>query len=168
MDSSCELSRSIVGGVACNNVLPGGVFARWRPILTGGKSASLWDVAGPGKIMQIFEASKGKIEGISFSPDGTRVATGDEIGNPVVEFDNHCPNCSSPVIGAGDREWIAFTPEGSFDASKSGAGLISVLRGNEKISLEKVWAVLHWPELVREKLVGGPGGKVKAAAAAIL
>ncbi len=69
------------------------------------------------------------------------------------------------LVGAGDGEWVALTPEGFFDDSRNGKKLFNVFWGAKLVSLDDLEYKLHRSDLVREKLAGDPQGKVKAAAA---
>jgi WD40 repeat protein len=67
------------------------------------------------------------------------------------------------LVAEPSGEWIAFTPEGFFDAGGR-INKIGVVRGLEAHSIDTLYDALHRPDLVAEKLAGDPQGKVKAAA----
>ena len=117
----------------------------------------LWDVAS-GKLLRAIDERD--CERVAFSPDGARLLSGSSDGLVKV-WKADTAELLATLIHGRDGEWIAFTPEGFFDASKNGARLLSVVRGLEVLSSGR----LRRPDLVREKLAGDASGKVKAEAA---
>jgi WD40 repeat protein len=109
------------------------------------------------------------LSGISaavLSPDGKRLLTGDAEG-PARLWDIASGQLLATFIGALNGEWIAYTPEGFFDASANGADLILVYQRGKWIPMDRAYTALHRPDLLQAKIAGDPDGKVKASAAAL-
>ena len=105
---------------------------------------------------------RGSVVSAAFSPDGARlVSTGDDKVTKVWKADTG----ELLVTLIEDDEWIAFTPEGFYAASPAGGRLLSLVKGLRVLDPRQAHAILHRPELVREKLAGDPRGTVRAAAA---
>ena len=70
-----------------------------------------------------------------------------------------------------DESWMSLTPEGFFEASSPQAlDNIRIVRAldvcsTDRTMRDRLYDILHRPDLVQEKLAGDPKGKVKAAAA---
>jgi WD40 repeat protein len=99
------------------------------------------------------------------SPDERRILTGS--GGVMRLWNTDTGELLATFIGASDGEWITYTPEGFFDASKDGAKLILVYQNDAWIPMERAYDTLHRPDLLQQKLAGDPDGKVKAAAASL-
>lgn len=105
----------------------------------------------------------GDIWSLSLTPDGSRLLTGGQDGTTRV-WDMATLTELTTHVSIG-KEWLTITPEGFFDASPNGARLISIVQGMQLYAIDQFYQQLYRPDLVREKLVGDPQGKVRAAAA---
>lgn len=126
-------------------------------------NVELWDAA-TGKLQRTLQGHAGDVGSVAFSPDGARVLSGS--GDSTIRlWKTATGELLVSLLTAPDGEWLAITPEGFFDASEKGAGILSVVRGFEVHSIDQVYQSLYRPDLVREKLAGDPQEKVKEAAA---
>jgi len=81
-------------------------------------------------------------------------------------FDEKSGNLAADLAIYDDGEWLMKTPEGFFDGSQGGRARVVVRTGSmQAVSIDSFYDALYRPDLVREKLVGDPNGKVKLAAA---
>jgi WD40 repeat protein len=134
-----------------------------RRVLSGDKAGTLtvWEV-GTGSVVRSIRAHEGTVISAAFSPDGTRlVSTGNDRVTKIWKLETG--ELLATLVE--DGEWIAFTPEGFYEASPAGARLLSVVKGMRLVEPNDVRNILHRPDLVKEKLAGDPAGAVQAAAA---
>lgn len=134
------------------------------------RTIRIWD-AGTKALLHSFDAAPGRQlsgDGASpwamFSPDGKRVVSTTDDGTLRL-WDTESRALLATFIAASDGEWIVFTPEGFFDGSAEGTGLVSAMRGAETVPPDRVRALLHRPDLVQQKIAGDPSGTVRAEAA---
>ena len=127
------------------------------------RTVRLWDAAS-GQLIRSFEGHSGWVNSVAFSPDGKRLFSGS--GDSTVRIWNTATGQPlASLFASRSGEWLAITPEGFFDASAKGADMLSIVRGLEVFSIDQFYQVLYRPDLVREKLLGDPGSKVRDAAA---
>ncbi|MGD9923644.1 MAG: caspase family protein [Pseudorhodoplanes sp.] len=132
--------------------------------VTGGMDSSvkLWDSTS-GRLLRTFEGHKGWVSGVGLSPDGRRILSASWDGTARI-WNAATGELLATFVGKGDDEWLVMTPEGFFNASERGAGLVSVVQGLSVWSTEQFYQSLYRPDLVREKLAGDPRGLVRQAA----
>ena len=127
------------------------------------RTVRLWDAAS-GQLVRGFEGHSGWVNSVAFSPDGKRLFSGS--GDSTVRIWNTATGQPlASLFASRSGEWMAITPEGFFDVSAKGADMLSIVRGLEVFSIDQFYQVLYRPDLVREKLLGDPGSKVRDAAA---
>jgi len=127
---------------------------------------SLWDVT-TGKLIRTFEGHTAQVTSLAVSRDGRRIISGSRDGTTRV-WDPGGDLLATLVVRE-QGAWLAVTPEGFFDAPAQDAatGVLSVVSGLDTFGIGGLPSVLYRPDLVREKLGGDPGGKVKTAATSI-
>jgi WD40 repeat protein len=163
----------------------GGLFLL-KPIeFETGTELALWDVA-TGRLLHTLAGHAAGTAAAAFSSDGRRVYSGGLDGTLKV-WDAKAGTELATLLATGGEaitvpserlfvapatdllasgEWVTVTPEGFFDASARGAGMLSIVRGLKISAVDAdAYQILHRPDLVRAKLAGDPDGKVKAAAA---
>jgi WD40 repeat protein len=161
-----QLVRSWDGPAKPNSLvfLPDGKRA-----ISAGEEASfsLWDVT-TGKLIRNFEGHAAQVTSLGVSRDGRRIYSGGRDGTTRM-WDTDSGALLASLILREQGRWLAVTPEGFFDApaADAGNGVLSVVHGLDSSSADKLLLTLYRPDLVREKLSGDPGGKVKKAAAGL-
>jgi len=131
---------------------------------SGDGTVKLWDIAS-GNELSTFTGHSGKVESVAFSSDGRVVLSGGDDGS-IRLWDKATGQMLTRSMSYRDGSWLTITPEGFFDASSPKATEnFSVVRGLDVCSTDRVYSILHRPDLVREKMAGDPDSKVKAAAA---
>ena len=123
--------------------------------------------ANSGEVIREFLGHQNGIRSVAFSRDGTRMLSG---GNDFVAklWSANSGELLATFFTTGDGAWIAFTPEGFFDASEAGMKLVSFVSGLNVLAPDRVEKILHRPDLLRLKLAGDPQGRVKEEAAKIV
>jgi WD40 repeat protein len=111
--------------------------------------------------------SQGGVKGIAVSPDGKRILAGSRDGAMRL-WSKDSGELLATFIAVESGEWIAYTPEGFFDASKDGTNMVLINRSGAWIPIDRATKVLHRPDVLQEKLGGDPDGKVKAASGNIV
>ena len=84
----------------------------------------LWDLA-TGQLLRTFEGHSGFVPSVAFSPDGVRVLSGSADGTMKL-YKLETGDLVATLVGAGDGEWVALTPEGFFDDLRNGNKLFDV------------------------------------------
>ena len=129
------------------------------------KTLKLWDAAS-GQMIRTFEGHSGWVTSVAFSPDGTRVLSGSSDSTARIWSTASGQHLAS-LSGSSDGGWLTITPEGFFDASAKGAGILTIVRGLDLTTIDQVHQSLFNPDLVRESLAGDPNGEVRDAAKVI-
>ncbi len=129
---------------------------------SGDGTVKLWDTAA-GQLIRSFEGHSSSVRSVAFSPDEKRVISGSYDTTTRI-WNAETGEQLALLMTAKEGEWLAITPEGFFDASANGAEMLTVVRGLEVFGIDQFYQVLYRPDLVREKLAGDPGGKVRDAA----
>lgn len=112
----------------------------------------LWEVA-TGRQVWAFQGYSGAVKFVRFSPDGRRTLSGHFNGSiKILNAADGREICMMAKFR--DGEWIAFTPEGYFNASKNGPAYISVRKGNSVFGLDQFYDIFYRPDIVEAKLRG--------------
>jgi Caspase domain/WD domain, G-beta repeat len=126
------------------------------------KTVRLWE-ASSGSLIHTFEGHFGWVNSVAFSADGARILSGSN--DTAVRIWSTASGQPLAMLFAGESgEWLTMTPEGFFNASAKGAGMLSIVRGLEVTTIDQVHQSLFNPDLVRESLAGDPSGEVRDAA----
>jgi WD40 repeat protein len=132
-------------------------------ILSGSadKTLKLWDVSS-GRNVRTMRAHIDRVFAVTYSLQGrTFVSAG--MDKTIRHWSGDGELLATSLADGG--QWMTITPEGFFDASESGAQMLTAVRGLEAFSIDQFYQVLYRPDLVREKLAGDPRGLVREAAA---
>ncbi len=125
----------------------------------------LWDAA-TGKELRSFSGHTGAVSSVAFSPDGRFALSGSGDGTARI-WDAGNGQELARMMATPDGEWLTITPDGFFSASHRDTDMLSIVRGVEATTIGQVHQSLFNPDLVREALVGDPGGEVRRAAEAV-
>jgi WD40 repeat protein len=129
-----------------------------------GNRILVWDLEA-GRALRTFAGTGAAILGLAFAPDKIHLLSVDEAG--VLNYwDPNTGTLLASVFTFPNDEWLIITPEGFFDASSEQVGRsLNLAKGFDVTATGRAYDQLHQPDLVKAKLAGDPGGKVKAAAA---
>lgn len=121
------------------------------------------DIAS-GRYLRTLAGHKSSVSSVRMiTPDRLVSTSGD---GSVNLWDSRTGSLLASTFFFSATDWLTITPEGFFDiSSPKAARYLSLVRGLDVSSVDQVYNVLYRPDLVREKLAGDAGGKVKAAAA---
>jgi WD40 repeat protein len=140
-----------------------------RLVISGGSFGVLASYnTQTGKKEKEFIGHTGDVWGVAVSPDGRLLVSGSDdqtirlwevaTGNPLMT-----------LFYGTDQEWVAWTPEGFFASSTSGAKYVGyhLNRGEDQpadyVSVDQLYALFYRPDLVSQKIKGDPDHKVEAA-----
>jgi len=127
-----------------------------------GGNVGIWELPS-GRLVRSLDAPLGSEE-LGFSPDRKRLLIARfgsahiwnlETGKELVELDTFP-----------DGEWIAFTPEGYFNASPKGDRYVKVRIGNSIYSIDQWRATFNKPKVVEAALATGDTARAVASIAA--
>ncbi len=129
------------------------------------QTMKLWELS-TGQELRSFSGHAGKVRSVTFSPDGRFALSGSEDGTARI-WNVEKGQELARMLASLDGEWLTITPRGLFTASHRDTDMLALVRGLEATTIGQVHQSLFNPDLVREALVGDPGGEVKRAAEVI-
>ena len=116
--------------------------------------------AGTGEKLKKFIGHTGVVWGVAVSPDSRYLVSGSS-DQTVKIWEIETGKLLLTIFHGTDNEWVAWTPEGFFDASPNGAKYIGyhINRGEDKaadyVKVDQVYDLFYRPDLVAKKLEGG-------------
>ncbi len=113
--------------------------------LTG--DLDIWNTE-TGERLHHYIAHSGPINNICFLPSGRHVATGGDDGTVRIW---NIDNGQSITMVAWDNEWIAYTPDGYFDASRKGGNLIAGVDGVQSYRVDQLAFRFNRPDILLER-----------------
>jgi hypothetical protein len=90
---------------------------------------------------------------VAFSPDGKTILSGSQDTTTRI-WDVETGKEIAQLIGFTDGEWLAFTPEGYYNASPKGAQHINVRVGDTVTGIDAYRSTFYKPALVEARLSG--------------
>jgi WD40 repeat protein/uncharacterized caspase-like protein len=157
-------SGRLVHSFEANEIIPAVSFSPdGLKAASGGHLIKLWDIKS-GRLLQSLNDHSGLIQRISFSPDRQALIAASYDGTARI-WDLKTGDLLLTMAFFDAGEWIRFTPEGFFDASRNAGYSVSIARELAVYSVDQFYDALHRPDLVQAKLAGDPQGKVREAAA---
>lgn len=106
----------------------------------------LWDVT-TGEV-KVLQGHHDKIEDLDFSPDGKfLVSTGYDA---TIRIWNVETGEGFGIVNQGE-EWISFTKEGFFDASRGGGQMINMVKGIDAFGIDQFSASRNRPDIILQK-----------------
>ena len=116
-----------------------------------------------GRVVASLRGNPQGIVSLTFSADDRRIVTASD-DNSFRLWEASSGALVATFYARGDGEWIVITPEGFFNASESGAKILTLVNGSDPYSIDQFYQALYRPDLVREKLAGDQRGLVREAA----
>ncbi|MBN2255097.1 MAG: caspase family protein [Deltaproteobacteria bacterium] len=134
-----------------------------KSILTAGTDGKLklWDMKS-GKELKTFNGHEGMIYSIDFSRDGRLITSGGKDGSTRL-WDAASGKELVRFIGFADGEWVVMTPDGYFNASKSGPSHLTIRKGNQVFGLDQFYDVFYRPDIVEAGIKGEDVSELAAA-----
>ena len=124
----------------------------------------VWDMSS-NELVRVLLGHMGNVSGVGVLNDDRRIVSSGYDGTLKV-WQLASGELLASAMASPQGEWLIITPEGFFSASSPRAAeMLSVVRGLDVYGIDQVYQSLFRPDLVREKLAGDPGGKVREAAA---
>jgi len=139
-----------------------------RYVISGGTAGELiMFETKTGKKVRHFYGHSGVIWSVAISSNGNRLVSGSDDQTVRVWDIETGENIFSFFHGS-DNEWVAWIPEGFFDASPDGAKYIGYVinRGKDKaadyVGVDQLFDLYYRPDLVAMKLEGGHESEIFA------
>ncbi|MCP4603888.1 MAG: hypothetical protein GY847_25770 [Proteobacteria bacterium] len=122
----------------------------------GTRIASIWDRSKlyiwnvqNAELIGSLDTKKSDIETFTLLPNKKYVATGHRDG--AIRIWN-LENKKHFVMLSRGREWIVFTEDGYFDASRQGGELVSMIRGLESYHIDQLAARYNRPDIILKRM----------------
>ncbi|HHO59611.1 MAG TPA: hypothetical protein ENJ64_05165 [Thiotrichales bacterium] len=112
-----------------------------------------------GKLIPGFSGGSGTVQSLAASTDGRFLLSG-ASDQTVRLWEMRTGKNLLSIFHSNDNEWVAWTPEGFFDASENGSKYIGyhINRGKNNaadyISVAQVYDLFYRPDLVQKKIAG--------------
>jgi WD40 repeat protein len=120
----------------------------------------LWDVK-TGQAIRTFKGHSGLVDCVGFSPDGNRLVTTSRDGT-VRLWDTQTGKEIVRFVSFTDDGWIAFTPEGYYNASPGADAHVNVHMGHSVYGIDNFREAFFRPDLVKVAVSGGALGSFMA------
>ena len=112
---------------------------------------SLWSIDG--KLLKKFEGHSGTIRNAVYSPDGKYVISSSDVTICIWNLAN---NEYISYLRQGD-EWVLYSPDGYFDASRNGGSLVAMAKGLTVWGIDQFAIRNNRPDILLSKLgIGSP------------
>lgn len=118
----------------------------------------LWNLEGH-KLLRTYNGHSGKILELKYAPDGRHFISGSD-DNTARIWDAESEKVLISLIAVGQKDWVAITPDGLFDASPGAMSSLYFVNGLEKINLELLKRQYYEPGLLA-KVMGYQEGGVR-------
>ena len=112
-----------------------------------GTNTSIWSTSG-NLTRRTKSNHAGDVIGIAWSPDGRILYTGSSDG--TVQLWNTDTDEIATLIVA-ETDWIVYTPDGYFDASRNGGALIAMVNGMEAFGVDQFALRNNRPDIILER-----------------
>lgn len=123
-------------------------------LLSAGEDAvvSLWD-RGSGKLARALTGHTAAIHGAQFTPDGRFVLSGSADGVlRLWKLGGDPAATSSMAMLTRDRDWLIYTDDGYFDASRDGADLVAMVQGTRAFRVDQFAFRANRPDLILTRM----------------
>ncbi len=119
-----------------------------KTIACGGQddNVTLWSLDG--RLIKTFKGHSLYVQSVDFSPDGRYILSSSRDGTLRVW---NVENGSSMVLLADGDEWVMFTPDGYFDASRNGGDQVAMVSGAEAFAPDQFAAWFNRPDLILKR-----------------
>jgi WD40 repeat protein/uncharacterized caspase-like protein len=115
-----------------------------------------WSLEGH-KLLQVYNGHSGAILELKYAPDGRHFISGSD-DNTARIWDAETGKELISLIAVGQKDWVAITPDGLFDASAGAMNSLYFVNGLEKINLELLKRQYYEPGLLAKVMGYQEGG----------
>lgn len=114
---------------------------------------TVWE-ASTGTLLRKLEGHTDGVSGIAFLPGTSLAVSGSTDG--LVKLWNVETRVAATMLGAGS-EWLIYTDDGYFDASRNGADLVAMVRGDEVFAVDQFAIRNNRPDVILKRFgIGKP------------
>lgn len=114
----------------------------------------LWEVA-TGRRLARLHGHHDDVTAVEFAPNGKTLVSGSKDGTVKlwnVETERSVTLIADRDLETEDREWLAYTNDGYFDASTRGAELVSAVEGVRSYSVEQLALSRNRPDILMQRV----------------
>ncbi len=118
-------------------------------IVSGGNDnlVKLWSLKG--ELIKKFKGHNRNVSSVAFSPDGNYILSG-ALDNTVRLW--NIKTGKSYAILTLDNEWITYTPDGYFDASRNGGKLVNMVNGLKIYGVDQFALKYNRPDILLKRI----------------
>jgi WD40 repeat protein len=118
------------------------------------KTIRLWEMVS-GKLLRTLEGHSSSVTAVAFSPDGNILASGSSEGDTSLRFwQTSNGNLLTVAYAIDKNDYIIYSPQGYFAASKNAERFAAWRIGNEVYTFEQYSEQFNRPDLIARILAG--------------
>ncbi len=123
-----------------------------RYVVTGSddQTVNLWDVRS-GEVIRVFSGHSEPVNSVAISSDGQYIASGGRDGTLRL-WNIMTGEWVAFMANPDGTQWLAFTDDGYWDASRNGGDLVATVRGMECWNIDQFAVRNNRPDIILRKL----------------
>jgi WD40 repeat protein len=118
-------------------------------IAAGGEDGKIYLFSSDGTLQKIFKGHSAAVTSLVFSKEGNLLFSSSEDGTLIIR---KVKTGESVTLLARDDDWIIFTPDGYFDASRNGGNLLGLTIGNTPHGVDQYSLRFNRPDLILKRM----------------